>query len=77
MAGGERPVSRRHEPEPGLGLGNSIINLTAGGVTNAAGGITGGGLANNLGALSQANIGWLHNMFGVQGPVHCCSISRA
>ncbi|MBN3823407.1 type II secretion system secretin GspD [Burkholderia sp. Ac-20384] len=53
---------------PGLGLGNSIINLTAGGVTNAAGGITGGGLANNLGALSQGlNIGWLHNMFGVQG----------
>lgn len=53
---------------PGLGLGNSIINLTAGGVTNAAGGISGGGLANNLGALSQGlNIGWLHNMFGVQG----------
>ncbi|ORT83307.1 type II secretion system protein GspD [Burkholderia puraquae] len=53
---------------PGLGLGNSIINLTAGGVANAAGGITGGGLANNLGALSQGlNIGWLHNMFGVQG----------
>ncbi len=53
---------------PGLGLGNSIVNLTAGGVTNAAGGITGGGLASNLGALSQGlNIGWLHNMFGVQG----------
>ncbi|MFH5253701.1 type II secretion system secretin GspD [Burkholderia semiarida] len=53
---------------PGLGLGNSIINLTAGGVTNAAGGITSGGLASNLGSLSQGlNIGWLHNMFGVQG----------
>lgn len=53
---------------PGLGLGNSIINLTAGGLTNAAGGITGGGLASNLGQLSQGlNIGWLHNMFGVQG----------
>ncbi|MDR6501494.1 general secretion pathway protein D [Burkholderia ambifaria] len=53
---------------PGLGLGNSIVNLTAGGVTNATGGITGGGLASNLGALSQGlNIGWLHNMFGVQG----------
>ncbi|MEK6355419.1 MAG: type II secretion system secretin GspD [Burkholderia cenocepacia] len=53
---------------PGLGLGNSIINLTAGGVTNAAGGITGGGLASNLGSLNQGlNIGWLHNMFGVQG----------
>ncbi|WP_367190049.1 type II secretion system secretin GspD [Burkholderia sp. Ed8] len=53
---------------PGLGLGNSIVNLTAGGLTNAAGGITGGGLASNLGQLSQGlNIGWLHNMFGVQG----------
>lgn len=53
---------------PGLGLGNSIVNLTAGGVTNAAGGITGGGLAANLAGLSQGlNIGWLHNMFGVQG----------
>ncbi len=53
---------------PGLGLGNSIINLTAGGLTNAAGGVTGGGLASNLGQLSQGlNIGWLHNMFGVQG----------
>ncbi|EKS9795741.1 MULTISPECIES: type II secretion system secretin GspD [Burkholderia] len=53
---------------PGLGLGNSIVNLTAGGLTNAAGGITGGGLAANLGQLSQGlNIGWLHNMFGVQG----------
>ncbi|WP_232452723.1 type II secretion system secretin GspD, partial [Burkholderia ubonensis] len=53
---------------PGLGLGNSIVNLTAGGVANAAGGITGGGLASNLGQLSQGlNIGWLHNMFGMQG----------
>ncbi|WP_334022095.1 type II secretion system secretin GspD [Burkholderia orbicola] len=53
---------------PGLGLGNSIVNLTAGGVANAAGRITGGGLASNLGQLSQGlNIGWLHNMFGVQG----------
>lgn len=53
---------------PGLGLGNSIVNLTAGGSTNAAGGITGGGLAANLAGLSQGlNIGWLHNMFGVQG----------
>ena len=38
---------------PGWSAGSSIINLTAGGVTNAAGGITGGGLANNLGALSR------------------------
>ncbi|HDR9882299.1 TPA: type II secretion system protein GspD [Burkholderia cenocepacia] len=53
---------------PQLGLGNSIVNLTAGGATNAAGGITEGGLAANLAGLSQGlNIGWLHNMFGVQG----------
>ncbi len=53
---------------PSGGLGNSIVNLTAGGLTNAAGGVTGGGLASNLGQLAQGlNIGWLHNMFGVQG----------
>ncbi|WP_098550175.1 type II secretion system secretin GspD [Burkholderia sp. JKS000303] len=48
--------------------GNSIINLTAGGTTTSAGTITGGGLAANLSSLNQGlNIGWLHNMFGVQG----------
>ncbi|VWB79002.1 type II secretion system protein GspD [Burkholderia aenigmatica] len=55
-------------PTAANALGNSIVNLTAGGLTNAAGGITGGGLAANLGQLSQGlNVGWLHNMFGVQG----------
>ncbi|WP_175046708.1 type II secretion system secretin GspD [Burkholderia lata] len=52
---------------PGLGLGNSIINLTAAS-TSSSGVITPGGLAANLGSLGQGlNIGWLHNMFGVQG----------
>ncbi len=53
---------------PAGGLGNSIVNLTAGGVADATSRITGDGLASNLGKLSQGlNIGWLHNMFGVQG----------
>ncbi|WP_321959449.1 type II secretion system secretin GspD [Burkholderia cenocepacia] len=43
--------------------GNSIINLTAG-----TAGTTGGGMAANLANVNQGlNIGWLHNMFGVQG----------
>lgn len=43
--------------------GNSIINLTTG-----SAGSTGAGLAANLSGLNQGlNIGWLHNMFGVQG----------
>lgn len=43
------------------GNSNSIINLTAGAVT-------GGGLVNSLGALQQGlNVGWVHNLFGVQG----------
>ncbi|MEB2599506.1 type II secretion system secretin GspD [Burkholderia cenocepacia] len=43
--------------------GNSIINLTTG-----TAGSTGAGLAANLSGLNQGlNIGWLHNMFGVQG----------
>ncbi|RQR32116.1 type II secretion system protein GspD [Burkholderia sp. Bp9143] len=47
---------------PALGLGNSIINLTTGGTAATT------GLAANLSNLSQGlNIGWLHNMFGVQG----------
>ncbi|MGU7769582.1 type II secretion system secretin GspD [Burkholderia sp. MR1-5-21] len=47
--------------------GNSIISLTAP-VTNTNGTITTGGLAANLSSLNQGlNIGWLHNMFGVQG----------
>ncbi len=47
---------------PTGGLGNSIINLTTGGTAATA------GVAANLANLSQGlNIGWLHNMFGVQG----------
>ncbi|ALX41029.1 type II secretion system protein GspD [Burkholderia humptydooensis] len=43
--------------------GNSIINLTAGNGTS-----TGAGVAANLASLNQGlNVGWLHNMFGVQG----------
>ncbi|WP_175947410.1 type II secretion system secretin GspD [Burkholderia pyrrocinia] len=48
--------------------GNSIINLTAGTVNTTTGGLTGAGVAANLSSLNQGlNIGWLHNMFGVQG----------
>ncbi|HIH2745335.1 type II secretion system secretin GspD [Burkholderia aenigmatica] len=49
-------------PTAGTGLGNSIINLTTGGTAATA------GLAANIAGLSQGlNVGWLHNMFGVQG----------
>ncbi|QVN17426.1 type II secretion system secretin GspD [Burkholderia pyrrocinia] len=42
--------------------GNSIINLTTGGTAATT------GLAANIAGLNQGlNIGWLHNMFGVQG----------
>ncbi|KVE35033.1 type II secretion system protein GspD [Burkholderia sp. TSV86] len=51
----------------GTVAGNSIINLTAGGVLSS-GSATGTGIGANLGKLNQGlNIGWLHNMFGVQG----------
>ncbi|NIE66537.1 type II secretion system secretin GspD [Burkholderia sp. Ax-1719] len=43
------------------GSSNSIINLTA----NA---VTGGGLVSSLAGLQQGlNVGWVHNLFGVQG----------
>ncbi|OAJ60610.1 type II secretion system protein GspD [Paraburkholderia ginsengiterrae] len=48
------------------GNGNSIVNLTAAAAANAAT----GGLATALGTqqLQQGlNVGWLHNIFGVQG----------
>jgi general secretion pathway protein D len=48
------------------GGGNSIVNLTAAAAANA----TTGGLASALAAqnLQQGlNVGWLHNLFGVQG----------
>ncbi|AOK28310.1 type II secretion system protein GspD [Burkholderia singularis] len=48
------------------GLGNSIVNLTAGALTGQAAGQSGtlASLGNITGGL---NIGWLRNMFGVQG----------
>ncbi|MBR7975708.1 type II secretion system secretin GspD [Burkholderia vietnamiensis] len=47
----------------GTVAGNSIINLTTG-----TAGSTAIGLPGNLSNLNQGlNIGWLHNMFGVQG----------
>ncbi|HKT62603.1 MAG TPA: type II secretion system secretin GspD [Burkholderia sp.] len=47
----------------GTVAGNSIINLTTG-----TAGSTAVGLPGNLANLNQGlNIGWLHNMFGVQG----------
>ncbi|MFM0201135.1 type II secretion system secretin GspD [Paraburkholderia fungorum] len=51
------------------GSGNSIVNLTAAAAGAAATGAT-GGLAGALGAsqLQQGlNVGWVHNIFGVQG----------
>ncbi|RQV02489.1 type II secretion system protein GspD [Burkholderia cenocepacia] len=54
-------------PTVGTGLGNSIVSLTTGTKT-LAGKLSQGGLPANLLHLSQGlNIGWLHNMFGVQG----------
>ncbi|MCA7961210.1 type II secretion system secretin GspD [Burkholderia multivorans] len=50
-------------PTAGTSLGNSIVNLTTGTANTAR-----AGLAAKLGTLTQGlNIGWLHNMFGVQG----------
>ncbi|WP_175856532.1 type II secretion system secretin GspD [Burkholderia anthina] len=51
----------------GTVAGNSIVSLTTG-TTNSSGTFTGVGLPANLSNLNQGlNIGWLHNMFGVQG----------
>ena len=52
------------------GSSNSIVNLTAAAATAGAAGATGGlGLASALGSgLQQGlNVGWIHNIFGVQG----------
>ncbi|NIF79860.1 type II secretion system protein GspD [Paraburkholderia sp. Cy-641] len=54
------------------GSGNSIVNLTAAAVTAGAtaGATSGLGLASALGngTLQQGlNVGWIHNLFGVQG----------
>jgi general secretion pathway protein D len=48
------------------GGGNSIINLTAAGVATAAtGGLAGALATSNL--QQGLNVGWVHNLFGVQG----------
>ncbi|WP_144155983.1 type II secretion system secretin GspD [Paraburkholderia sp. BCC1885] len=48
------------------GSGNSIINLTAAAAGGAATGGLAGALVNN--SLQQGlNVGWVHNIFGVQG----------
>jgi general secretion pathway protein D len=47
------------------GSGNSIVNLTAAALT---GGGLAGALASSGGSLQQGlNVGWVHNIFGVQG----------
>ncbi|WP_175686096.1 type II secretion system secretin GspD [Burkholderia anthina] len=52
----------------GTVAGNSIVNLTTGSLNASTGSITGAGLPANLSGINQGlNIGWLHNMFGVQG----------
>ncbi|HTR09441.1 MAG TPA: type II secretion system secretin GspD [Paraburkholderia sp.] len=48
------------------GSGNSIINLTAAAVANGAtGGLAGALATSNL--QQGLNVGWIHNIFGVQG----------
>jgi general secretion pathway protein D len=48
------------------GTGNSIINLTAAAAGGAAtGGLAGALVSNNL--QQGLNVGWVHNIFGVQG----------
>ncbi|HZZ02816.1 type II secretion system secretin GspD [Paraburkholderia sp.] len=50
------------------GNSNSIINLTAAAAAGAATGGLAGALGNANGGLQQGlNIGWIHNIFGVQG----------
>lgn len=52
------------------GNSNSIINLTAGAATAAATAGTGGlagALAGGSGLQQGLNVGWIHNIFGVQG----------
>ncbi|KVK86988.1 type II secretion system protein GspD [Burkholderia cepacia] len=48
--------------------GNSIVSLTTGSLNSTTNTLTGAGIAANLSGINQGlNIGWLHNMFGVQG----------
>ncbi|RKE25455.1 general secretion pathway protein D [Paraburkholderia sp. BL23I1N1] len=49
------------------GSGNSIINLTAAAAATGATGGLAGALASNGGIQQGLNVGWVHNIFGVQG----------
>ncbi|WP_434107884.1 type II secretion system secretin GspD [Paraburkholderia caffeinilytica] len=50
------------------GNSNSIVNLTAAAAAGATTGGLAGALGNATGGLQQGlNIGWIHNIFGVQG----------
>jgi general secretion pathway protein D len=49
------------------GGGNSIINLTAAAAANAATGGLASALASGGGVQQGLNVGWVHNIFGVQG----------
>jgi general secretion pathway protein D len=49
------------------GNSNSIINLTAAAAATGATGGLAGALASNGGIQQGLNVGWIHNIFGVQG----------
>ncbi|CAE6760416.1 MULTISPECIES: type II secretion system secretin GspD [Paraburkholderia] len=49
------------------GNGNSIINLTAAAAATGATGGLAGALASGSGIQQGLNVGWIHNIFGVQG----------
>ncbi|MFL9988819.1 MULTISPECIES: type II secretion system secretin GspD [Paraburkholderia] len=49
------------------GTGNSIINLTAAAAATGATGGLAGALASGGGIQQGLNVGWIHNIFGVQG----------
>ena len=49
------------------GTGNSIINLTAAAAATGATGGLAGALASGSGIQQGLNVGWIHNIFGVQG----------
>ncbi|SOE63940.1 type II secretion system protein D [Burkholderia sp. OK233] len=49
------------------GNGNSIVNLTAAAAATGATGGLAGALASGGGIQQGLNVGWIHNIFGVQG----------
>ncbi|HVE05726.1 MAG TPA: type II secretion system secretin GspD [Paraburkholderia sp.] len=49
------------------GAGNSIFNLTAAAAATGATGGLAGAIANQGGLAQGLNVGWIHNIFGVQG----------